>query len=174
MSNSVVLMGFQLDNLNERQVTEQVLDDIVSGQGGWMINPNVDMLRQIVNDPDLKELSRQADLAIADGMPLIWASRLRELPLVERVPGRQFIWTMCRSASLRGVSVFLLGGESGVAAEAAAALIGRKPNLSIVERTALPTGSKVMIAAFRTLSPNWRELGRAWSFADLDSPSKSA
>ena len=140
MSNSVVLMGFQLDNLDERQVTERILDDIVSGQGGWMINPNVDVLRQIVNDSDLKELSRQADLAIADGMPLIWASRLQGTPLVERVPGRQFIWTMCRSASLRGVSVFLLGGESGVAAEAAAALIGRNPNLSVAGTHCPPHG----------------------------------
>ncbi len=140
MSDSVVLMGLQLDNLAEQQVTERILDDVVSGRGGWLINPNVDVLRQIANDSDLMELSRQADLAIADGMPLIWASRLQGTPLVERVPGRQLIWTMCRSASSQGVSVFLLGGESGVAVEAAAALVRQIPNLSVAGTHCPPHG----------------------------------
>jgi len=140
VSKSVVLMGLGLDNLSERQVTERILGEVVSGRGGWLINPNVDVLRQIANDPELKELSRQADLAVADGMPLIWASRLQRTPLVERVPGRQLIWTMCRAASSRGVSVFLLGGESGVAVEAAAALTRYIPNLDVVGTHCPPHG----------------------------------
>ena len=140
MSEPVVLMGLELANLDEQQVTERVLDDVVSGCGGWLINPNVDVLRQAANDLDLMELSRRASLAVADGMPLIWASRLQGTPLVERVPGRQLIWTLCRGASSRGVSVFLLGGESGVAAEAAAALTQEIPNLSVVGTHCPPHG----------------------------------
>jgi len=140
VSESVDLMGLRLDNLGEQQVTERILDDVASGRGGWMINPNVDVLRQVANDSDLMELSRQADLAVADGMPLIWASRLQRTPLVERVPGRQLIWTICRAASSRGVPVFLLGGESGVATEAAAALTREIPNLSVVGTHCPPHG----------------------------------
>ena len=140
MSESVVLMGLRLDNLGERQVTKRILDDVVSGRGGWLINPNVDVLRQVTKDSDLMELARQADLAVADGMPLIWASRLQRTPLVERVPGRQLIWTMCHEASSREVPVFLLGGESGVAAEAAAELIRQIPNLSVVGTHCPPHG----------------------------------
>jgi N-acetylglucosaminyldiphosphoundecaprenol N-acetyl-beta-D-mannosaminyltransferase len=140
MSNSVVLMGLELDDLSERQVTDRVLDDVVSGRGGWLVNPNVDVLRQIANDSDLMELTRRADLAIADGMPLIWASRLQKTPLAERVPGRQLIWTMCDAAASLNVSVFLLGGESGVAEEAAAALTRESSNLSVVGTHCPPHG----------------------------------
>ena len=131
VSEPVVLMGLRIDNLDERQVTERILDDVDSGRGGWLINPNVDVLRQIANDSDLLKLSRGADLTIADGMPLIWASRLQRTPLVERVPGRQLIWTICGAASARGASVFLLGGESGVADEAAAAITRQIPDLRV-------------------------------------------
>lgn len=140
MSESVVLMGARIDNLTEQQVTERILDEAVSGRGGWLITPNVDVLRKITNDSDLMELSRRADLAVADGMPLIWASRLQRTPLVARVTGRQLIWTICHAASSRGVPVFLLGGEFGVAADAAAELTRQIPNLSIVGTHCPPHG----------------------------------
>jgi N-acetylglucosaminyldiphosphoundecaprenol N-acetyl-beta-D-mannosaminyltransferase len=137
---SVVLMGVRLDNLSEQQVTDRVVDEVVSGRGGSLITPNVDVLRKIAKDSELMELSRQADLAVADGMPLIWASRLQRTPLTERVAGSQLIWTICRAAPSRGVTVFLLGGESGVAAEAAAALTREITDLCVVGTQCPPHG----------------------------------
>ncbi len=140
MNESVGLMGLMLDNLDENQVTERILDGAASGRGGWVITPNVDILRQLVDDPGLMELARRADLAITDGMPLVWASRLQGTPLVERVAGRQLMWTVCRAATGRGASIYLLGGESGVAVEAAEALTREIPNLRVVGTHCPPHG----------------------------------
>ena len=141
MNESVGLMGLMLDNLDENQVTERNFDGAASGRGGWVITPNVDILRQLVDDPGLMELARRADLAITDGMPLVWASRLQGTPLVERVAGRQLMWTVCRAATgQRPTSIYLLGGESGVAVEAAEALTREIPNLRVVGTHCPPHG----------------------------------
>jgi N-acetylglucosaminyldiphosphoundecaprenol N-acetyl-beta-D-mannosaminyltransferase len=38
---------------------------------------------------------------VADGMPLIWASRLAGEPLPERVSGSIMVWSVCEIASAR-------------------------------------------------------------------------
>ena len=67
-------------------------------------------------------LIADADLAVADGMPLIWASRLLGDPLPERVPGSGLIWDLCEDAARNGRSVLLVGGAGAAGARAAAVI----------------------------------------------------
>jgi N-acetylglucosaminyldiphosphoundecaprenol N-acetyl-beta-D-mannosaminyltransferase len=73
----------------------------------------------------------EADLSVADGMPLIWASRMQGTPLPERVAGSSLISTLTEAAGRRGFSIFLLGGNPGVADKAADRLRARVPGLLI-------------------------------------------
>jgi N-acetylglucosaminyldiphosphoundecaprenol N-acetyl-beta-D-mannosaminyltransferase len=50
---------------------------------------------------------------VADGMPLVWASRLQGTPLPARVAGSDLVWSLTAEAALRDRSVFLLGGAPG-------------------------------------------------------------
>jgi N-acetylglucosaminyldiphosphoundecaprenol N-acetyl-beta-D-mannosaminyltransferase len=129
--DTVTLAGVQINNLGEQSVISYVLDELTARRGGWMVNPNVDVLRQIQADPELRSLVERADLRIADGTPLIWASRILKTPLAERVPGSQLIWSLSGAAAERGESVFLLGGNPGVAERAGAALCSRYPALRL-------------------------------------------
>jgi len=74
--SKVVLAGVQIDNLDEMAVVNHVLNEQAAGRGGRIVTPNVDYLRQIYADIDLQSLVSGADLVVADGMPLIWASRI--------------------------------------------------------------------------------------------------
>jgi N-acetylglucosaminyldiphosphoundecaprenol N-acetyl-beta-D-mannosaminyltransferase len=136
----VTLTGVQIDNLDEQGVINHVLEERLALRGGWMINPNVDVLRQVRADANLQSLVEQADLVIADGTPLIWASRIRKTPLAERVPGSQLIWSLSGAAAERGVSVFLLGGTAGVAERAGVALCARYPDLKLAGTHCPPFG----------------------------------
>jgi N-acetylglucosaminyldiphosphoundecaprenol N-acetyl-beta-D-mannosaminyltransferase len=98
---------------------------------------NLDVLRRVVRDPGQRALVERADLATADGMPLIWASRLQRTPLPERVSGSSLVRTLSEAAGEVGASVFLLGGDEGVA-EAAAAQLQREAPRVIVAGTHCP------------------------------------
>ena len=45
------------------------------GQGGWVVTLNTEMLARMAHDPDYGDLLSQANLCVADGMPLVWASQ---------------------------------------------------------------------------------------------------
>ncbi len=136
----VDLMGLELDRVTERQAVESVFDALDTGVGGWIVTPNLDILRRHTRDEETRQLISLATLVVADGMPLIWASRLKGDPLPERVAGSTMIWTLCREAAHRGRSVFLLGGNEGAAADASRVLERACPGIRIVGAHCPPFG----------------------------------
>jgi N-acetylglucosaminyldiphosphoundecaprenol N-acetyl-beta-D-mannosaminyltransferase len=81
-----------------------------------------------------------ARLVVADGMPLIWASRLRGTPLPERVAGSNLIWSLTAAAARRGASIFLLGGNPGAAEACAERMRADYPDVRIAGLLAPPHG----------------------------------
>lgn len=126
--------------VTERQAIAHVMDELAAGRGGWVVPMNLDVLRRYERDASFAELVAPASLFVADGMPLIWASRLQGTPLPERVAGSSMILTVSAEAAARGRSIFMLGGDEGVADAAAAVLRGKHPGINIVGTFCPPFG----------------------------------
>lgn len=129
--SAVELYGMRFASLRESELTEEVLTAFEAGEGGWVVPTNVDVLRQVRRHPDVRALVEQASVAVADGMPLIWASRLQGSPLPERVAGSSLIGALSAAAGDRGIGVFLLGGSPGVAERAACRLRDLHPRMRV-------------------------------------------
>jgi N-acetylglucosaminyldiphosphoundecaprenol N-acetyl-beta-D-mannosaminyltransferase len=132
------LMGAPMDIVTEAHAVHRIIAAAEAGEGHWTITANLDHLRRYHRSPIEKALLDEADLVVADGMPLIWASRIAGEPLPERVSGSSMVWSICEIASVREQSIFLLGGDPGVAEHAAEVLRTRYPRLEIVG-TACPS-----------------------------------
>ncbi|MES2742453.1 MAG: WecB/TagA/CpsF family glycosyltransferase [Pseudomonadota bacterium] len=128
---SVSLLNMSLGNVDEAGCVTHIMAALSAGRGGWVITSNVDILRRYARDAGFRALAQGASLFVADGMPLIWASKLQGSPLPERVTGSSLITTLSAAAAARGKSVFLLGGEAGTAEAAAAVLRRRCPGLHV-------------------------------------------
>jgi N-acetylglucosaminyldiphosphoundecaprenol N-acetyl-beta-D-mannosaminyltransferase len=111
----VELAGVSFDALDEATVVAVVRDALDRGEGGRIVTPNVDILRLAERDAVVRGYLADASLVVADGMPLIWASRLAGTPLPERVPGSSLIWSLSAGLAGDGRSIYLLGGEPGAA-----------------------------------------------------------
>ena len=81
--------------------------------------------------PELREVNQRAAMIVADGMPLVWLSRLKGNPIAERVAGSDLFPELCAVAHRTNKSVFLLGAAPGVAERAAKRLTQRHPGLQI-------------------------------------------
>ena len=90
-TESIDLLGVRFAAWTEQRVLDEVfgaLGERSGGpRGGWIVTPNVDVLRQIARSADVRALVSNADVFLADGIPLIWASRVQGTPLPERHPG---------------------------------------------------------------------------------------
>lgn len=106
----VHLDGTGIDRITEDEVVAVVRDALARGRGGRIITPNVDILRRASTDPSARRHLDDADLIVADGMPLIWASRLGGAPLPERVAGSSLIWSLSAGLGRDRRSIFVIGG----------------------------------------------------------------
>jgi N-acetylglucosaminyldiphosphoundecaprenol N-acetyl-beta-D-mannosaminyltransferase len=134
------LMGAPIGVVTEVEAVQSIVDAARAGRGHWTITANLDHLRRYHRDPVQKGLIDEADLVVADGMPLIWASRLAGEPLPERVSGSNMVWSICEAAGERGLSVFLLGGDPCIAERAADIFRTRYPDLQIAGTACPPVG----------------------------------
>jgi len=128
---TVVLKAVELHAITEIQCVEFVLAEIGRRRGGSVVTMNLDHLRRSAKDQEYAEQCRSATIVTADGMPLIWASRLQRTPLPERVTGSNLIFSLTAGAARQNKSVFLIGGAPGTARNTADILLRRYPGLRV-------------------------------------------
>jgi N-acetylglucosaminyldiphosphoundecaprenol N-acetyl-beta-D-mannosaminyltransferase len=126
---------------------------VEAGGPSYFITANAHYAMLTERDPALRAINERAAFILADGAPLVWASRYGPAPLPERVAGSDLIYDLCERSASRGLGLFLLGGAPGVAEEAARRLEALYPGLRIVGAESPP---------FRPLSAEEHEalLGR--------------
>jgi N-acetylglucosaminyldiphosphoundecaprenol N-acetyl-beta-D-mannosaminyltransferase len=121
-----------LDALTEQQVIDQVIASSLVRRGGWIATPNTYLLRRAAADMELSLLLANAELRVADGVPLVWASRVAGGTVLSRVAGSSLTMSLCEAAAKYDRSVYVLGGLPGAAVLAADRLCEKAPNLRIV------------------------------------------
>lgn len=128
---AVRIGSVRIHALSEADVVRHVIDRLGAGEGGWIITLNLDHLWHLARDAEYATLCARGTLAVADGMPLVWVSRLQGTPLPERVAGSYLIESLSAAAAQHGKSICLVGGLSGDAEAAATVLRARYPALRI-------------------------------------------
>jgi len=96
-----------------------------------VVTPNVDHLVRLDHaSPEFRALYASADAIFADGMPLVWASRVfGSHPLPGRVTGADLFVTLAQRAGELELPVFVVGGLPGQEATLSTALAARFPGL---------------------------------------------
>jgi N-acetylglucosaminyldiphosphoundecaprenol N-acetyl-beta-D-mannosaminyltransferase len=118
-SSARVRIGqLEIDALTFAQALEGIAELVNRRHGGTVFTPNVDHTVKAERLLDFRRAYSRADLCLADGMPLVWASRLLGSPLPEKVSGSDLVLPLMRLAAERRWRVYLLGGGPGVAEEA--------------------------------------------------------
>jgi len=109
----VALLGLPLWAVDFEAAKALLVAAATRSRPSVVVTPNVDHFVRLHRRPDLKALYAQADYMFADGMPVVWASRLFGRPLPGRVTGADLFVALCREALHSGRRVFVLGGMPG-------------------------------------------------------------
>jgi N-acetylglucosaminyldiphosphoundecaprenol N-acetyl-beta-D-mannosaminyltransferase len=170
----IAVQGLKVDPLTMTQAVDRVFGSLAAGDGGVVLTPNLDHLRRHARQPKVRPAYANADLVLADGMPLVWASRLQGTPLPERVAGSDLIWTISRRAAEMRSSVFLLGGAPTVASIAAVQLLERFPGLRLAGHHCPPFGFLDDRSEIQSLIATVRSANPDIVFVGLPSPTAEA
>lgn len=127
----IQMMGCAVDNLDMEESLAVVESFIRSGRPHQHVVVNVDKIVKASRDPGLRRIINDCDLINADGMPVVWASRLLGKPLKERVTGVDLFEALMARAAQKGWRVFLLGAREEVVSGVARLYPARYPGLTI-------------------------------------------
>lgn len=135
MNREIDMLGVRVDALPFRGALARVQ--------GWLGEDGKGVCRHVVTaNPEIVMIAQEvvglaqaldhADLVVADGMGLVWASRILGTPLPHRIAGIDLTTALLAAIAKTGERVFLLGAKPGVAQKAADRLATRFPGLQIV------------------------------------------
>lgn len=129
MKQRIEMMGCQIDNLSMEETLQSIEGFIRSGKPHQHVVVNVDKLVKASRDPELRQIINDCALINADGMPVVWASRLLGKGLKERVAGVDLFEALMARAAERGWRVFLLGAREEVVSGVCRLYQKKYPNL---------------------------------------------
>ena len=125
------ILGCAIDNLSMQQTLDRVGMMIASGLPHQHVVLNADKVVKAARDPELARIISRCDLINADGMPVVWASRLLGQPLPERVTGIDLFFNLLERAEQEGWRVYFLGAKEEVVTEVVSRTRVRHPKLAI-------------------------------------------
>jgi len=115
---SEILNGV-FDPVTIDQVIMWANDLVKSGKRGYICTVNVAILMMMRSNANLRHFVDEAPLIVADGQPLVWASRLLGCSLPERVTGIDLIEDLMALSEQEEFGVYLMGATSEVIHEVA-------------------------------------------------------
>lgn len=128
--------GVGFSSVTMRQTLSMILLMIQkSQQPHHIVTGNLDHLCILETDRDFRDAYASASLVLADGMPVVWLSKLirsqNQPALPERVSGSDLFWELGKLSQTNGVRIFLLGGKPGAADGAKEKLTETYPDCEI-------------------------------------------
>lgn len=132
----MTIFGLAVDNLTIAQTLARVESLVSTGRstGRSHRHVTIDVHKTVTaaRDRRLADVINRSDLVSADGMPVVWASRLLRRPIAERVTGIDLFDRLLGMASRHGWTVYFLGAEEMVLANLTSAVQQRYPALQVV------------------------------------------
>lgn len=132
MAISTSFLGIRIDEMDTQEAIEQVRAEWTTGRKQRVYFVNAHCVNGACRDERYRQALAQGELVLADGSGVLSGARLLGLPIRHNLNGTDLGPKLCEQAAQEGRSVFLLGGEPGVAEQAAAQLVMCYPGLQIV------------------------------------------
>ena len=149
----VEILGVKIDNLTMEEALQKIEGFLTDGRQHYIVTPNPEFLVLAQKDEKFRQILNQADLAVPDGIGLIFASWFLGRPLKQRIAGTDLMERICQTAAQKKWPVFLIGGPQGVAEKAGENL--RKKYLGLQIGTVLRIQSILFVALRAPKQEKW-------------------
>jgi N-acetylglucosaminyldiphosphoundecaprenol N-acetyl-beta-D-mannosaminyltransferase len=129
---TVDILNVRVACLDFTGILDQVQDWLPGKERRTILYANAHSLNSAWEDVRLRSALTRADLVYADGISVVWASRVLAGCRLIKMTGADWIWPFCAWAQDRKVSVYILGGRPGIGTRACMSLLQRYPALEIL------------------------------------------
>lgn len=127
----VDMLGVPIDALTMAETVAAVRQMVADGGSHQHVVVNAAKLVAVDRDSRLADVVRGCDLVNADGASVVWASRIVNRPVPERVAGIDLFERLVATAAADGRSVYFLGATRDVVDDVVKVMTARHPDLVV-------------------------------------------
>ncbi len=130
--DKISIMDVRINNVTMEEVLSAIEDKIKNKEKYIIYTPNTEIIMMCQKDEEFLKYMNQSDINIPDGIGLIYAAKIKKLPLKEKVAGYDLSVNMLKLADKKGLKLYAVGGKPGVAEAAMNKVHEEYPNINIV------------------------------------------
>lgn len=127
----VDILGLPVNRITMTELL-RITDDCIASRKQLLLGVvNVAKVVNARKDSKLRESLEETDLIVADGLPIIWLSRLLGDPLPGRIAGIDLMYELLREADQKNFGIYFLGAKPEVVQEVVAKVQRDYPGVRI-------------------------------------------
>lgn len=130
--DKVNILGVYVDTVTISEAADAIMKFFDEDRLHSVYTPNSEIIMHAYKNPEFAELLNNADLLTADGIGVVYASKILKKPIKERAAGYDIARQVLSKMNYTDHKLFLFGGKPGVAEEAKAKLLQEYSDLNIV------------------------------------------
>ncbi|MGN1116435.1 MAG: WecB/TagA/CpsF family glycosyltransferase [Candidatus Ornithomonoglobus sp.] len=115
MKDKVNILGVYVDMVSIKQAADRIMEFFEEDKLHKVYTPNSEILMVAYKEPEFAKLLNDAELLTADGIGVVYASKILRRPISERAAGYDIACDVLDRIKDTDHSVFLFGGKPGVA-----------------------------------------------------------
>jgi N-acetylglucosaminyldiphosphoundecaprenol N-acetyl-beta-D-mannosaminyltransferase len=125
------VLGVGFDNVTMEEAVNRGMELLHRHGTHYVVTPNPEIVETCRENLAARQAVNGADLVLPDGIGVVIGAKMLGTPLKEKVPGIEFAAGLMEGMAKEGLSLYLLGAQSGVAEKAGEKLTAKYPGLKI-------------------------------------------
>lgn len=131
--NKEKILGFDVCITDQENLVNNIFNDFNNNVHNFIININPEIVTRNYKNKELKNIFNSQKYQIADGIGIIYASKLQKGNITTRITGIDLMNSICKRSCEFDSSIFLYGSREGISEKAKIELKNLYPKINIVE-----------------------------------------
>ena len=126
------ILDIKVTNTSYEDLEEKINNDLKNNKKIFVVAINPEKILKAKKDEYLKQIINSADYNIADGIGIVYASKILKGNITQRITGIDLFEKICNLSNKRNYRIFLYGASEENIIKAREKLVDMYPNINIV------------------------------------------
>ncbi|WEG13588.1 WecB/TagA/CpsF family glycosyltransferase [Pullulanibacillus sp. KACC 23026] len=131
-TGKVLVLGVPFNNLTMEQLLQKLEEHLENQDKIFMATSNPEIVMYAEKDPEYRKILTEADYNIPDGIGIVKAAKLLNLPIEERVTGFDTVMHLLEVADRKRLKLYFLGSTEDVLQKAVERTKANYPHIDLV------------------------------------------
>ncbi len=132
MAEKVNILGVKVDKVTVDEASDIIMEYIRSKEkAASVFTPNSEIIMMGYRDSEFRDILNSSELLTADGIGVVYASKIVKNPICERAAGYDIACSVLSKLAKEDGSVYLFGSKPGVAEAAGKNIVKEYPGIKI-------------------------------------------